>query len=356
MVKIIKTFKPLGGRHCITTSLMQIFKHNGIDITESMLFGLGAGLSWFYMENKAMPFPIISGRIKPLLFEENISKALNIEMKINQPDTSKKAYDDVKACIENDMPVLIYADMAYLKYLGLPANAHFGGHSIVLFGIDEDKNTAYISDRDSNALPLIIKGKKVGSDYHLVPLNELSDARASKSFPFPAKNKWVSIKFEGIRNIDIDVVNECLKKTLNEMLNPPINNIGIKGIEKFAERIILWNNFDDKKLFSAAFNCFFMINESGGTGGGAFRNLFGEFLQESGKLTGNDQLYDFGADYIAISKIWDSVGYGMKNIAYTKNKSSIKLVSKMLYEIASREKIVMESIEKFIDEKFAIKQ
>jgi hypothetical protein len=167
MVKnVITNFQPLAGKHCITNSIRQIFVFHGYDLSEDMIFGLGAGLGWFYMERKSVPYPLISARIKPLELEENLKKHLNIKITYHKTSSVQKAYQGLKSQLAANNPVFIYVDMAYLKYLGLPQEAHFGGHSVVVFGLDEEKRLAYVSDRDGKDAPLVISDQIVAEDYH----------------------------------------------------------------------------------------------------------------------------------------------------------------------------------------------
>jgi len=52
------TLRPLPGfrhfttHHCVTGSLRPIYAHNGYDISEEMLLGLGAGVSFSYWHFK----------------------------------------------------------------------------------------------------------------------------------------------------------------------------------------------------------------------------------------------------------------------------------------------------------------
>ena len=80
---IIENFKPRWGHHCITNSLKQIFEFNNYPLSESMLFGLGSGLSFVHV-NLAKA-PIISERIKPLELEKNISDRIGIKIQAKTP-------------------------------------------------------------------------------------------------------------------------------------------------------------------------------------------------------------------------------------------------------------------------------
>jgi hypothetical protein len=78
-MKIIKEFKPLWGKHCVTNSLKRIFNFYGYSITEEMLFGIGTGLSFVYVALARSP--IISGRTKTADSDERIANRLNVSIR-----------------------------------------------------------------------------------------------------------------------------------------------------------------------------------------------------------------------------------------------------------------------------------
>ena len=285
MKHLVKNFNAFAGHHCITTSLRHIFMYHGHEISEEMLFGLGAGLNCFYAEFKVSPYPLIGMRAKIGEFEDSIAKHLNIGIQIHETSSVKKAYTSLKELISQDIPAMIYVDMAFLKYLNLPEEAHFGGHSIVVFGIDEEKGLAYVSDRDDKNFKITGNKNEVPADFHTVALQELEQARGSKYKPFPPKNKWLTFDFTNIKSIDRSVLLPAIHANAEKMLNPPIKNLGVKGIRFCSERVGKgWKDFDDNKLKWSAFNGYIFINQIGGTGGGGFRKMYGTFLRESGEL------------------------------------------------------------------------
>nr|WP_257789882.1 BtrH N-terminal domain-containing protein [Streptomyces sp. 3211] len=54
-----------GTQHCETTALGVLLRHQGLDLSEPTLFGLGSGLSFIYWDGKDMDFPFLGGRVKP---------------------------------------------------------------------------------------------------------------------------------------------------------------------------------------------------------------------------------------------------------------------------------------------------
>ncbi|MBN1998963.1 BtrH N-terminal domain-containing protein [candidate division KSB1 bacterium] len=344
MKHIIKNFKPLAGKHCITNSIRQILMYHGKDLSEDMIFGLGAGLSFFYMENKAADFPIISARIKPLDFEKNLAGHMKIAVEWKKTKSIDKAYDALVQLVTDNKPVLIYVDMALLDYLGMPADAHFGGHSLVVFGIDEEEGVALVSDRDGDDAPLNVNGNIVSRDFHKITLELLAAARSSTYPPFPAENKWFTFNLDGFEKIKPDHVRAAIRTNATEFLNPPIKNIGVEGIRKFARQILNWSKFNDNKLCGSVLNCYFMIDATGGTGGGAFRKMYGHFLLESSFVLMSTELSHCAKEFLGAGKDWDIVARLLKDVYDTEDRSILVKISEKLDDIADREEKAMRML------------
>lgn len=79
---------------------------------------------------------------------------------------------------------MVYVDMPYLKYLGMNSASHFGGHAVVLFGYDDERQIFYVSDRDHSNFPIRTPKGTIANDYHLVSYQEMENARSSSFRPF----------------------------------------------------------------------------------------------------------------------------------------------------------------------------
>ena len=134
-------------------------------------------------------------------------------------------------------------DMPYLSYLGLNKNSHFGGHAVVLFGYDDDQEQFWISDRDNHDYPIRTPLGEIAEDYHLVSYQEMEQARSSTHRPFPAKNKYLIIDFQGYKQVDRKILIQAIAETCDTMLNPPAKLLGINGILKFSKEILKWEKF-----------------------------------------------------------------------------------------------------------------
>jgi hypothetical protein len=343
---IIENFIPRGGHHCITNSLKQIFEFNNYPLSESMLFGLGSGLGFVYV-NLANA-PMISGRIKPLELERNISDRIGIKI---QPKASKnyaEAIKSMKALLSNGIPVMAYVDMVYLNYLNLYPGSHFGGHSIVVFGYDDEECCFYVSDRDSEDWSIHTPKGRISENYHKVSYDEMEKARNSSFRPFPAKNKWVNFDFKGLKTITPIMLRDSILITTHSMLKAPAQMLGINGIRKFAQEIKKWKAFNSAKKKLACITNFFMINADGGTGGGAFRIMYGDFLKEASSCFNVKDLAESGNNFIQIGQSWDIVGTKMMNIHTTGDNSIIDNVSDMVMAIADQEEAELARLQDII--------
>lgn len=344
MKMVIEIFKPEGGLHCISNSMKQIFHFNGISISEEMIFGLASALNFFYFEFKFSPVPLIGGRNKIGEFEENLARSLNIKIEMPETASSKKAYSELKNEIENGNPVMIYTDMAYLSYLNLPGEYHFGGHSIVVFGIDEEENIALVSDRDDEGFKVTLNENEQPAAYHIITLDELAKARGSKEKPYPPKNRRLIFDFSGIKLPCKESIFSAIKMNVETLLNPPIKNLGISGIKLFENKIDEWQQWDTEKLKLSALSCFIMINQVGGNGGGCFRRIYGNFLIESGKLLQDEFLISAGNEYVKISNEWDNIGNLLYEISQTGENFHLADIKNILFLIHIQEEELMRRL------------
>lgn len=293
---VIDDFEVNGGKHCQTTALRDVFSSKGIKIDEETLFGLGGGLGFIYWYVKVMPTPFIGGRTggKNELFIRNACERINAKSELFQTGSPKKAYEKLISILSKGSAVYTFVDMAYLPYLALPNDAHFGGHTVAVFGVDEEKNLACIADRSKKAFE--------------VNLNDLRAARNSTYAPFPAMNKLLDIEYPSDIEIKKESVISAIKECCNNMQNPPIKNIGLEGMKKWAQLVQKWpDSFKGMNLFGCLFNTFIYL-EVGGTGGGAFRPMYSRFLDKASKMA-NLPLNESRDDFKELGKLWSQIAY-----------------------------------------------
>lgn len=344
MKKIINEFKTSGGKHCITTALKQVFEYYNYPLTEEMIFGIGSGLYFVYI-NLAKS-PMVSGRIKPFEFEDKLAERLNIGIKCKSSSNNKTVFEKTLNIL--DKPVIIYADMPYLDYLNLDEDSHFGGHAVVIFGYDNETQKFYISDRDNSDNAIRTPNGHISKDYHLVDYKQVEMARNSNHRPFPANNKYLDIKFDDYKQVTSDIIFSAIKETCNNMLNAPAQLLGLNGINKFSKEILKWSKFDEEKLKIAGITNYFMINADGGTGGGIFRRMYGDFLIQASNIVNYEEMKQLGIKYITISEKWDKIGELMWRLSETADKQLLQKMSDTIKEIHKEETDVLTKLQQLV--------
>lgn len=346
MQKVVKDFIPQGGKHCITNSLKQIFSYYGYPLSEEMMFGLASGLSFLYLNQSSSP--MVNGRTKVFEFEKKLADRLNISVQCKSGSDYQKISQISKDMIDQNKPILIYVDMPYLSYLGLDKNSHFGGHAVVLFGYDDDLEQFWISDRDNHDYPIRTPFGEIAEDYHLVNYQEVEQARSSVHRPFPAKNKYLLIDFQGYKQVDRKILTQAIAETCDTMLNPPAKLLGINGILKFSTEIIKWEKFNPDKLKLSGTTNYFQINKDGGTGGGIFRKMYGDFLIEAAAILDNENIAMAGTKFLEVAAQWDKIAEDSWQLSLSGTITLLQKMSKQIKDIYGQEKDLYQSLQKIL--------
>lgn len=316
----MKTFE---GQHCETTATGTLLKQLNINLSEPMLFGLGEGLSFIFWNMKNMDFPFIGGHVKPDVLTENIVKNLNLELTVKETASSQKAWDNVKELIDNGQVVGLKLDCFHLEYFSKPF--HFAGHYAALYGYD--KEHAYLVDTQQ-------QGGQVKTS-----LKSLALARAEKG-PMASKNLYYTIRNTG-KKFDLEkAIVTAIRNNANEYSNPPITNVGYKGILKTSSEIVKW--FKTSKDIENDFKTTAMLMEKAGTGGALFRNLYRDFLKESHKLLGQDKIKSAYEAFKEIATLWTAVAGLFDKAGSTKDIIFIHQAADILKSISVKEKKTME--------------
>ncbi|MFX1267774.1 MAG: BtrH N-terminal domain-containing protein, partial [Promethearchaeota archaeon] len=255
----------------------------------------------FYFYMKRMPFPMVLGlAVKKTEVFERVLSILGGSIKVTETASENAAHNNLIALLEKGKPAITFVDFAYLPFFfaeGTPIpneqSGHFGAHTFVTYGIDEEKNEVYISDRYANP--------------HIMSYEQLKAARGSKHAPFPAKNKLVELILpKKVKNLK-EIIPTAIKANVNYMYNPPIRNMGLTGFEKWRKMLPTWaTNFNDDNLLFGIVSVFIYM-ETGGTGGAMFRILYRDFLKEAGNLLSNNGL-------LKASYMFDEIVYKIREL------------------------------------------
>ncbi|GAB5551416.1 MAG: BtrH N-terminal domain-containing protein [Saprospiraceae bacterium] len=322
---IIKNFKPFNGQHCETTATGSLLYQLGIELSEPMLFGIGEGLGYIFWNMKIMDFPFIGGRVKPDVLTENICRNLNLNLEIQETSSIKKAWANVKTKIDQGQTVGLKLDCYHLDYF--TSKIHFAGHYASMYGYDDQ--LAYLNDTNQ-------QGRIANTT-----LKNLALARNEKG-PMSSRNRSYTITKNGPLPDLKPVIQQAIFNNASEFLNPPITNLGYKGIYKTSAQIKKW--FKTSKDLEKDFQTSASLMERGGTGGSLFRNLYRDFLKESGEILESNKLIIASEAYDGIAQLWKDVSDLFLQVGVTKDIKYINQASEILIELSAKEKVAMESL------------
>jgi hypothetical protein len=185
--------------------------------------------------------------------------------------------------------------------------------------------------------------------YSTITLKQLGKARNSKYKPFPPKNTYFDFDFKNFKTPEENDIYASIRQTTEAMLNPPISNLGIKGIKRTADEIGKWKEmFNDTELRLNLFTLYIFI-EIGGTGGGSFRYMYSRFLNEAAKIAGNNNLMKAAEKINSSGKLFTEVGLLFKdaeNIPYLEDR--IKKAQELYLKIAEIEESAFNDLLKIV--------
>ncbi|MBM4430630.1 MAG: DUF4872 domain-containing protein [Chloroflexi bacterium] len=299
-------FQSLKTHHCITGSMRHIYLSNGHDVSEDLLLGLGAGVSFSYWQFKGQP-PFLGGRGNvgrpgELGLEKTAGQRTGVVIETQTTASASKARKALLDMLQAGQPVMVMVDMGFLPYFDFGGQEyHFGAHAVVVCGYDEAGESVLVADRDG---------------LHPVSLQDLAKARGSTFKPFPPRNLWYTFDFVHKRSPTAEEVRQAIAEQVQPMLQPPIRNIGVPGIRKAGQMIPRWpDSMDDRELRWALFNAYIFVSAEGGTGGGCFRYMFSRFLHEGAAIAREPRLTASADDFQHIGDCWEALAEWFRQVS-----------------------------------------
>ncbi len=264
---MIPGFTHQPGNHCGSTALRNLLGHGGIELSEEMAFGLGAGARFFYVVfEEASPSRWFNGRTGQLEqeFLELTGAPLRLET-FPDPDT---AWEAARASVDSGKPALLLTDLYYLDHYG--KSAHFPGHAVVLAGYDAE--SVYLSDTGFEEL-------QVSS------IEGLRKARYADHPAFKLEGQMYTLP-DGAEATDLfAAAPAAIERAAREMIEPSFGEYaGLPALRRFDAEAASWPEAAEDWQWCARFG--YQVIERRGTGGGNFRLMYSRFLDEVGESKG----------------------------------------------------------------------
>ena len=277
MKTLIEGYRIFPGEHCGSVAMRGLLHHYcGLELPESAVFGLGAGIDCVYVSGPGMdPAAVAFGRT--LSMEVDVAAALGVDYREQTEDDDARAWDRVREEVLAGRPTMLSGDIFYLDYREY--KVHFPGHRFVLLGFDDEGEKAFIADR--------IRPVPEACSYGAL--------MASRNPPegISTRNLWGRFHGTDVGRSLADAAAWAIGRCARRMLSPEAGGgelalagatrvvTGIAGIRRLAEEIPSWAMRDDARWI-ASYNA--RCIEKFGNGGGNFRRLYAGFLRWAQRL------------------------------------------------------------------------
>lgn len=334
MNKIID-FKHGQAAHCengVTSNLLNFY---GIKLSEPMIFGIGSGLFFSYMPFiKMNGIPVTSFRPLPGVIFKRVTKRLGIEVKVQKFKNQNKSMLELNRLLDQGIPVGMVVGVYDLTYFPPAYRFRFNAHNII--GTGYENNNYFISD-------------PVMEDIEKISKEDLLKNRFAKGTYRP-KGKMYYIKNLPESSDIENAVKKAIKHTCKDMLTIPIPFFGLKGITTLANQIEKWPQKLGEKKAKLYLGQVVRMQEEIGTGGAGFRFMYAAFLQESGKLLNDPNLYESSEQMTLTGDRWRDFGVLAGRIFKQREKSenAYSEAANILRDIRIKEEKVFKDLQKII--------
>jgi hypothetical protein len=252
------------GHHCGSTALRNLLAHHGVEVSEEMAFGLGAGACFYYVTiEDASPSRWFNGRTARL--EETFAELTGAALELRTFEPGDDAWAAARDEVDAGRPVLLLTDLYYLDHYG--NSAHFPGHAVVLAGYDEE--LAHLSDTGFE-------------DLQTTRLENLDKARHSDHPAYPLAGHMFAVSGEVDPERLREAIPAAIERAARAMVEPEFRDFsGLDAVERLAAEAGSWPEVAEDWQWCARFG--YQVIERRGTGGGAFRLMYSRFLEEAGR-------------------------------------------------------------------------
>jgi Domain of unknown function (DUF4872)/Butirosin biosynthesis protein H, N-terminal len=309
---------PLRGRHPDTAALTRLLAALGVtdpasgrSLSEATVLGVagGIGFAYFVFEYEELATFYLGGRINSYVQRQDATEValtrLGVPFQARRTTGPATAERQLRAALDQGRPVIATVDVARLRYRAVPD---------WLCGMTPQDVLVELGDGD----PVL---------WDLAPAPfpvtwaELAEARAGVR---SAKHRLVVAEpptdFRdslGRSTSEVDLAGAAaagIADTWAGMLEPPMRNFGVPGLAKWAE--LLTTTRDPKgwpALLDAPGRQFQLLTwlydwvETSGTGGGFFRAMYAEFLEEMANPLDRPELAGLAGRYRELAAAWTAL-------------------------------------------------
>jgi hypothetical protein len=275
--------------HCESGTVGALLRHQGLDLSEPMVFGIGGGLFFLHLPIVKMGgIPLTSYREAPRAIIKNIRKRLGVEWREHRYRGPIEAMRALDGFLAEGRPVGLQTSVYWLPYFPVDMRFHFNGHNLVVYGKRGDDYL--ISDPVADR-PVTCAAA------------DLARARFAKGPFAPRGLTYYPARVPGDPDLKA-AVRDAISTTARRMTGIPMPFLGARGIVWLAERLERWPEKLGAEQACKWVGSVVRMQEEIGTGGAGFRFMYAAFLQEAGELLASPVLRQAAAELTAVGDRW----------------------------------------------------
>jgi hypothetical protein len=326
-------FKHRHAGHCESGTVSALLRHEGLDLSEPMVFGIGGGLFFLHMPwVRIGGIPFTSYRDAPRVIQKNVGKRLGFGWKSQRYFRPATARRELDAFLDAGRPVGIQTNIYWLSYFPPEIRFHFNGHNLVVYGREGD--TYHVSD-------------PVADIPTQTTAAELERARFAKGVFAPRGLVYYPVNVP--KNPDLKpAIRDAIRVTARRMIHAPVPPLGVRGIRWLATRMARWPEMLGEDKARKWVGSVVRMQEEIGTGGAGFRFMYAAFLQEAGELLNDSVLRETAKKLTATGDRWRE--FALQGALLVKQRESggaaYQRLADILHDCGQREKEIFTRLAK----------
>ncbi len=283
------TFDHRHAGHCESGTLSALLRHQGLDLSEPMVFGIGGGLFFLHLPLiKVGGIPLTAYRDAPRSIIKNVCKRLGISMRQHRFRDQGQGMRALDEFLVQGRPVGLQTCVFWLPYFPQDMRFQFNAHNLVAYGKRGDDYL--LSD-------------PVFEDAVTCPSADLQRARFAKGVFAPKGLIYYPESVPAAPDLE-KAVRTAIKHTAKRMVDVPLPFLGVRGIRSLAKNLQRWPAKLGAHRARVWVGSVVRMQEEIGTGGAGFRFMYAAFLQEAAALLNLPALAEAGKQLTETGDRW----------------------------------------------------
>lgn len=335
MSKPAHEFEHAHSAHCESGAFTALLRHNGLRLTESLVFGIGSGLFFLYFPLlKIYGAPLVAYRDAPNAIMTRGARRLGVRIhktRFRDADRGMKALDDALA---SGVPVGMQTGVFWLPYFPRDMRFQFNGHHVIAYGKEADE---YLLSDTVFEAPVRCHEA------------DLRRARFSKG-PLAPKGLLYRITEVSKEPDLVAAVRAGLKTTAWRMLKIPLRYMGVKGMRTLAHALAAWPDTLPQATARGWIANIIRMQEEIGTGGGGFRYMYAAFLDEAAEILQQPALHALSEQFSDIGDRWRDFAVAGAEVIRSEDATpaAYAALSARILDCARREALAFNTIAKLM--------